>query len=91
MIKKEGRGFRIPRKAAAGILANHKVSCEMIEREEGKRAGVILPWPKKKTRWMAGTCEICKEHMDVITNHHAQLHGYKNADALIEAGKVRFD
>jgi hypothetical protein len=31
------------------------------------------------------------EGIALITNHHAQLHGYENADALIAAGKVRFD
>ena len=87
----KGRNFHITRKEAAGIRANHTVSGDMIERERNRGATIVLPWPKKKTRWMAGCCEICGEYMSVITNYHAQLHGYKNADAFIEAGKVRFE
>ena len=83
-------GYHVTRQAETGILANHAVSCEMIEHERQK-PGMVLPWPKKKTRWMAGSCVICGEHMDVITNYHAQLHGYKNADEFIKAGKVRFE
>lgn len=47
-MRKEGRGFQIPRKAAAGILANHKVSCEMIEREEGKMKNFELKISKAR-------------------------------------------
>lgn len=90
-MKKEKRGYHVPRKAAAGVLANHTISCDMIERERNKGAGFVLPRPKKKTRWMAGHCEICGEYMSVITHYHAQLHGYEDADAFIKAGKVRFE
>ena len=84
------KGVHISRAAEQGIRQNHDVSCEMFFHER-KKPNVTLPRNKKKTRWSPGTCLICGEYMDIITNYHAQTHGYKNAEEMIAAGKVRWE
>ena len=83
-------GCHKPRKLQEQIRKCHEVSCEMIEREK-KKPSVNLPRNKKHTRWSSGFCKICGEHMDCITNYHAQLHGYKSAEDLIAAGQIVFE
>ena len=63
--------------------------CEIIEHK--RKPPISIKMAKHKTRWCSGFCKLCGEHMDVITNLHAQTHGYESADALIKAGHVQFD
>lgn len=83
------KGVHISKQADREIRKNHDVSCEMFFHER-KKPNVALPQIKKKTRWCPGYCTICGEFMDIITHSHAQSHGYKDADAMIAAGKVRW-
>ena len=71
----------------------HRISCADIERLKVKlQAWKDLRNTRYESRWKAGTCAICGEHMEYcITNYHAGLHGYKSAEAMIKAGKVIFD
>jgi hypothetical protein len=82
-----------------GIYRKHECSkierrvqlaaCASIEHKESKPVSIHMA--KHKTRWCAGTCLICGEHMDVVTHYHAQIHGYDSAEDYIADGNVRFD
>ena len=78
----------------AKIVADcHNALCSQIEKEKKR----IHSWhdlqnTKSVSRWRAGTCLICGEYMaGCITHYHAELHGFKSAEEMIEAGAIRFD
>jgi hypothetical protein len=79
---------------AEQIRVFHDVSCDEIEDgiKEKRPIWTNLKNTRYESRWRAGTCAICGEHMEYcITHYHAGLHGYKSAEELIKAGKVIFD
>lgn len=71
----------------------HDIVCDDIERQMTKlKAWSNLKNTQYESRWKAGTCKICGEHMEYcITHYHAQLHGYKRAEDLIKADMIKFD
>lgn len=91
MSEKQTRktGYHKPRALADKIKSCHDISCNMIERSD--KPQMSLPKPKKLTRWSSGFCKLCGDHMDCLTNFHANTHGYKSADEMIAAGKYAFD
>ena len=46
---------------------------------------------KKKSlfRWSSGICSICGVWVNMITQEHAEAHGFKNADEMAKAGIVK--
>lgn len=44
---------------------------------------------KRFSRWNSGVCSICGKWVECITQDHARLHGYKNADEMAKAGIVK--
>lgn len=43
---------------------------------------------KSALAWTAGRCKICGECYEVLTNYHAERHGFKNKQEMIKAGAV---
>lgn len=84
-------GYNKPRALKEQISKCHDISCNMIERDRLRKPGLTMPKPKHLTRWCSGFCKLCGEHMDCITHLHAESHGYKSAEELIEAGAIIFD
>jgi hypothetical protein len=80
-------------KEAEAVSDCHNAVCSQIEKEKKR----IHSWhdlqnTKSVSRWRAGTCLICGEYMSgCITHYHAELHGFKSAEEMIEAGAIRFD
>jgi hypothetical protein len=44
---------------------------------------------KRPSRWNSGVCSICGKWVECITQDHARLHGYKNADEMAKAGVIK--
>ena len=45
---------------------------------------------KKPTRFSPGFCKICGERFSMITNSHAEKHGFRNANEMANSDKVVF-
>ena len=90
---KRTRTRRLPSALVTQIDICHNTACADIEKKRIKaKAWNDLQNTRHNSRWRAGTCLICGEYMEYcITNYHAQLHGYKSAEALIRAGKICFE
>lgn len=43
---------------------------------------------KKAMMWTAGRCKICGECYEILTNCHAERHGFASKEEMIEAGAV---
>lgn len=86
----ESRGKNASLTLTRGLRNYHEAICESIERHSRAHSSPLPPI-KHKTRWTGGVCLICGEYMEVITNMHAEKHGFKSADDMIEAGKVRLN
>jgi len=84
----ESRGTNASNNLTRGLRNYHEALCESIERNSRENSSPMAPI-KHKTRWTGGVCLICGEYMEVITNMHAEKHGFKSADDMINAGKVR--
>jgi hypothetical protein len=84
---------RLPSGLVEQIQSCHHAACADIEKQRVKaKAWNDLQNTRHESRWRAGTCLICGEYMEYcITNYHAQLHGYKDAEALIKDGKICFE
>ena len=82
-----------PSRELEAIARCHNKVCYEIEKERKQfHSWRDLQNTKQVSRWKAGTCKICGEYMACcITNYHASLHGFKNAEEMIEAGAVIFD
>lgn len=51
----------------------------------------LYHWPSKSaSRWNPCRCLICNLDFDMMTNLHAESHGFTSADELITSGNVRF-
>jgi hypothetical protein len=90
---KRTRTRRLPSALVTQIDICHNAACADIEKQRVKaKAWNDLYNTRHASRWKSGTCLICGEYMEYcITNYHAQLHGYKSAEALIRAGKICFE
>lgn len=90
---KRTRTRRLPSALVTQIDICHNTACADIEKKRIKaKAWNDLQNTRHESRWRAGTCLICGEYMEYcITNYHAQLHGYKDAEALIKDGKICFE
>jgi hypothetical protein len=90
---KRTRTRRLPSALVTQIDICHNTACADIEKKRIKaKAWNDLQNTRHNSRWRAGTCLICGEYMEYcITNYHAQLHGYKDAEALIKDGKICFE
>lgn len=90
---KRTRTRRLPSALVTQIDICHNTACADIEKQRVKaKAWNDLQNTRHNSRWRAGTCLICGEYMEYcITNYHAQLHGYKSAEAIIRAGKICFE
>lgn len=84
-------GYHKPRTLEVQMRFNHDVSCSMIERDRLRKPPMTMPSPRHTSRWCSGCCRICGEHMECVTNLHAEKHGYKNANEMIKAGQIIFD
>lgn len=59
--------------------------------EASAKAPRFYHWPSKTaSRWNPCRCLICNNTFGMMTNHHAESHGFASADALIASGKVTF-
>jgi hypothetical protein len=52
---------------------------------------ISMPLNKIDSRWKSGVCRICGMKLLCVTHSHAQTHGFKTAEEMIAAGKVKFD
>ncbi len=43
---------------------------------------------KKALAWTAGRCKLCGECYEVLTNVHAERHGFRDKYEMIECGAV---
>ena len=47
---------------------------------------------KRKSKYSPCYCLVCGDYLAyMLTNLHAEKHGYNSADEMIKDGKVRFD
>ena len=59
--------------------------------EANASAPRLYNWPSKTaSRWNPCRCLICNLDFDMMTNLHAESHGFASADELIASGNVRF-
>ena len=59
--------------------------------EASAKAPRFYHWPSKTaSRWNPCRCLICNLDFHMMTNLHAESHGFINADALITSGNVEF-
>jgi ribosomal protein L44E len=70
-------------------VALHK--CEQIE-YQNKRKPTHMQYKNKNTaqRWLPCQCMKCGEHLDLLTEVHANKCGFSSKEAIIKAGYIRF-
>lgn len=81
---------RRPRNMAREITSQIAGAIETKARNE-KRGARTYSWSVKNKAalaWTAGRCKICGECYEVLTNYHAERHGFKNKEEMIKAGAV---
>lgn len=81
---------RRPRNMARHITSQIAGAIETKARDE-KRGVRTYSWSvkdKKAFAWTAGRCRICGECYEVLTNYHAERHGFKDKEEMIKAGAV---
>ena len=45
---------------------------------------------KNHSRWQSGICGICGRSFRMITQEHAHLHGFANADAMAKSNEIHW-
>lgn len=59
--------------------------------EMNKKRPCFYHWKAKHyTRWNPCKCLICNSRFGMLTNLHAESHGFASADAMIASGNVTF-
>ena len=63
--------------------------CEQIEIQENrKKKPPLVLRQKKHTRWNRGFCKMCQEPFEYISQDHAKMHGFRNADDMAMSDQV---
>jgi 5-methylcytosine-specific restriction endonuclease McrA len=68
-----------------------QLKCEQYEYQDRRKYGLMKPQYKNASqKWQSCQCMICGEHLDMLTEPHALLHGYPDKKSIIAAGYIRF-
>lgn len=72
------------------IAEANAATIETKARQERKRArGFQWSYKNKKAiAWTSGRCKICGECYEVLTNHHAERHGFASREEMVKAGAI---
>lgn len=82
---------RINHKSAKKIKWILAKRASQVVNEANASAPHLYHWPSKTaSRWNPCRCLICNNTFGMMTNLHAESHGFINADALIASGNVEF-
>ncbi len=82
---------RINHKSAKKIKWILAKRASQVVNEANASAPHLYHWPSKTaSRWNPCRCLICNNTFGMMTNHHAESHGFASADELIASGNVRF-
>lgn len=65
--------------------------CEQIE-YQNKRKPTAMQYKNKNThqKWLPCFCELCKQHLDILTHAHAEIKHKMTKEQLITGGHIRF-
>lgn len=70
-----------------GLIVADMVERDNYNAKKQKRAS-ILPYSKKKSRWVPGYCKLCREVYSFITHEHAAKHGFTSPDEMAKSNIV---
>lgn len=62
----------------------------IIDADNNRRRPLTMEPNRKPSRWHSGTCSICGEWSEFITQEHAHRHGFKSPEEMAKSGCMRW-
>lgn len=80
--EKRGHGNRAAQRVA-------HLHAAVIESDNKKHRVYNFRSKTKHDEWTPGKCLLCGMDFDVLTLHHAEMHGFKSTREMLNAGVVK--